>query len=146
MIFTFLISGCNSKKETDEKHKFFSLETVRNEMDDTMAKACNGEYENLSFAKFDPVITEEKEVADITETATQAGTEEKTIEESVAEQYQWLCEVAGKKLDKKKVKDFKCDLSLDQVEKRLEEGTYPETDFCGFWCRENIWIRVWRHR
>lgn len=128
MIFTFLISGCNSQKETDEKHKFFSLETVRNEMDDTMAKACNGEYENLSFAKFEPVITEEKEVADITETATQAGTEEKTIEESVAEQYQWLCEVAVEKLDKKKVKDFKSDLSLDQVEKRLEEGTYPETD------------------
>ena len=126
VVLTFLISGCNSKKETDEKSKLFSLKTVRNEMDDTMEKAYRGEYENLNFAKFQPVITEEKEVTDITEIATQAGTEEKTIEESVSEQYKWLCEIAGETLDKKKVKDFKCNLSLDQVEKKLEEGTYPE--------------------
>ena len=126
MILTFMISGCNSEKELDEKSKFFSMEMVRNEMDDTMEKAYNGEYENLSFAKFEPVITEENEVADITETATQAGMEEKTIEESVDEQYKWLCEIAGEKLDKKKVKDFKCELSLEQVEKKIEEGTYPE--------------------
>ena len=127
MTVTCLLAGCGSKKQSVDNSELVSLETVRGELDQTMEKAYNGAYENLTFAQFEPVFTNENEVADITETGTQTGTKEKTIEESLSEQYQWLCEIAGEKLDKTKITDFKSNLNLEQVEKKCKEGNYPKS-------------------
>lgn len=119
--------GTEETQQTQQAEEHLvTLEQVRSEIDKTMEKARSGGYPNLSFVDFEPVVTKEDFVCDVVELVTQTGAEKKTIEETVREQYQWLCHLTGKKLKKSEVQDSKSGLSLDEVEKRLEKGTYPE--------------------
>lgn len=131
-----LLAGCSQNTNqgneigeqqiSQEENNLITLAQVRSEIDETMEKAKSGGYSNLKFADFNPIVTEEDVVSDVKELTTQTGMEEKTIEESLEEQYQWICKVAGYKVDKTKIKDWKSELTLDKVEGQIQKGTYPE--------------------
>lgn len=126
-LVVLVLAACGQTKgKKQEDNKLVSLEQVRSELDTTMKKAKAGGYNKLTFAEFMPIVTEEDVITDVKELWSQAGMEKKTIEESLKEQYQWICEFKGEKVDNSKIKDLKSGLTMDEVEKRLKKGTYPQ--------------------
>lgn len=124
-----LVMGCSCQKaqNTATDEKLYTLEEVREQAEDTMSKAYNGGYKNLTFSSFSPEITEDDSVSEYQEEKTEYGKPEKTMKECVEEQYKNICAWLGKKeVDKSKITDFKSEENLIQVEKMLKDGTYPE--------------------
>ena len=119
--------SCQKTKNTAMDEKLYTLEEVRGQAEDTMSKAYNGGYKNLTFSSFSPEITEDDSVSEYQEERTEYGKPEKTMKECVEEQYKNICAWLGKKeVDKSKITDFKSEENLLQVEKMLKDGTYPE--------------------
>ena len=119
--------SCQKTKNTATNEKLYTLEEVREQVEDTMSKAYNGGYKNLTFSRFSPAIPEEDSVSEYQEERTEYGKPEKTMKECVEEQYKNICTWLGKKeVDKSKIIDFKSEENLLQVEKMLKDGTYPE--------------------
>lgn len=119
--------SCQKTKNTAMDEKLYTLEEVRGQAEDTMSKAYNGGYKNLTFSSFSPEITKDDSVSEYQEERTEYGKPEKTMKECVEEQYKNICAWLGKKkVDKSKITDFKSEENLLQVEKMLKDGTYPE--------------------
>lgn len=139
LLFVLLLGSCSKQQEQgevehtnqatvvdEENNHLITLAQVRSEIDSTMEKAKSGGYDKLTFADFTPIVTEEDVITDVKEIAKEPDSEEKTSGECIKEQYQWLCELTGEKVDKSKIKDGKTDMTFKEAEKRAEDGTYPE--------------------
>lgn len=125
MLMCSLLSGCGKQSFEEDAH-LISMNEVRDQLADTMKKAKEGKYDKLSFGKIDPIVTSENRLTDIYEVSYQAGTEEKTVEACLKEQYQWICEIEGQQVPKKDVYDNKSDLWLDEIEQLVKKGKYPK--------------------
>lgn len=127
-----LCSSCQSQttqKSTEQQEKsttLVSLQEVREQLDADMEEAYSGKYDKMKFMKFEPQMTDEDQVGDIYQVKPQCRDDSMTMEECAREQYQWLCDMAGEKLDKKQVRDIKSGKYLDEVERMFKNGTYPE--------------------
>lgn len=130
-VIVLLFTACSSEKSDngngDKKNEqnLYTLNKVREAIPETMKKAYAGEYKNLTFASFSPTVTKEDYVAEMRQERTEYGDESKTIEESINEQYDFMCDRAGRKIDKATVTDYKSGEKLDKVEQMLKEGNYP---------------------
>ena len=105
-----------------------TFEEARNQLDQTMEDAYNGKYDKLEFIKSQPQIPDVDEIGNIIQIWPEVQDSSMTARECIREQYGWLCDMAGRKLDKKKVIELKTEKTLEEAEKMLEEGTYPEKE------------------
>ena len=112
--------------QDSETDGLVTFEEARNQLDQTMEDAYNGKYDKLEFIKSQPQMPDIDEIGNIIQIWPEVRDRSMTAEECIKEQYEWLCEMAGRKLDKKKIIDLKTEKSLEEAEKMLEKGTYPE--------------------
>lgn len=122
-----LLYGCEKNESSSEKQKYYTIHEVKEQMKQDMEEAYNGKYDKLSFSSFTPKITDEESISQLCQQRTQYGNKNKTAEQCVKEQYEYICQWLGEDaVDKTKIIDMKSDKTLDEVEKLLQENKYPD--------------------
>ena len=127
-LMTGMLCGCGKDQASSvEEERYVTVQEVCDRAAQDMEDAYSGKYEKLSFASFTPEITTEGSISELRQQRTQYGEKDQTAEQCIKHQYDYICQWLGvDSVDPTKITDAKTEKTLDEVEKMLKKGTYPD--------------------
>lgn len=140
--------GISIHKSTDERElkriledddtSFVTLQEARCSAKEVVEKGRNGEFRNMTFMEFEPVITEEDSISAITLSTPSA---EFSLE-SIDEQVEVLQKFFGDKLDQNHIIDSYDRTGLDILKEKVKGGNYNSESCYLFYIKDDYYGHV----